>query len=127
MSQAMLEHVNVTVRDPNATAAWLSRVFGWDIRWQGPAISGGETIHIGTNNQYLAIYNPGKTPAHANDTYGRAGGLNHIALVVDDLDDIEKRVRSEGFKIGAHYDYEPGRRFYFDDDNGIEFEVVQYD
>jgi hypothetical protein len=26
----------------------------------------------------------------------------------------------------AHGDYEPGRRFYFFDPNGIEFEVVSY-
>lgn len=34
--QATLEHVNLTVPDPDATAAWLCEVFGWHIRWQGP-------------------------------------------------------------------------------------------
>lgn len=44
---AILEHVNLTVSDPAATAAWLSELFGWRTRWQGPAINGGETAHVG--------------------------------------------------------------------------------
>ncbi|MGJ8556368.1 MAG: VOC family protein, partial [Sulfitobacter geojensis] len=31
------------------------------------------------------------------------------------------------FKTSNHADYEPGRRFYFHDTDGVEFEVVQYD
>ncbi len=55
------------------------------------------------------------------------GGLNHWAVVVDDLDAVEERVISEGFTPKSHADYEPGRRFYFYDNDGIEIEVVQYD
>ena len=39
MSQAMLEHVNVTVTDPEKTAALLCELFDWRIRWQGPSQS----------------------------------------------------------------------------------------
>jgi hypothetical protein len=35
--------------------------------------------------------------------------------------------RAQGLKIGTHHDYEPGRRIYFHDADGIEYEVVQYD
>ena len=31
-----------------------------------------------------------------------------------------------GFKPINHADYEPGRRFYFHDHDGIEYEVVSY-
>ena len=44
---AILEHVNVTVSDPKATAAWLGAVFDWKIRWEGDAMSGGYTAHVG--------------------------------------------------------------------------------
>ena len=30
-----LEHANITVSDPEKTAAWMQTVFGWRIRWQG--------------------------------------------------------------------------------------------
>ena len=32
-----------------------------------------------------------------------------------------------GFTPYSHGDYEPGRRFYFTDGAGIEFEIVSYD
>jgi len=45
---------------------------------------------------------------------------------VDDLDSVEAKVITHGLMPFNHGDYEPGRRFYFFDDNGIEFEVVSY-
>ena len=124
---AMLEHTNFTVSDPAATAAWMEQIFGWHIRWQGDAMAGGHTKHVGTDTHYVALYCPG-TPAPATeDSYKTVGGLNHIAVVVDDLDATEARVKAQGFISGNHADYEPGRRFYFHDSDGIEYEVVQYD
>ncbi len=125
---AMLEHTNLTVSDPEATAAWMADLFGWHIRWSGEAIDAGRTVHVGTDTQYLALYAPGGATGPAKDnSYKTIGGLNHIAVVVEDLDAMERKVAAKGFAIGQHYDYEPGRRFYFDDADGIEFEVVQYD
>ena len=122
-----LEHANYTVSDPKKTAKWMCDLFDWEIRWQGDAISGGHTIHVGTEDQYLALYTPpakAKTPVDSN--YATTGGLNHIAITVDDLDAMEQAVLAHGFKTGNHGDYEPGRRFYFHDDDGIEYEVVSY-
>ena len=127
-TMARLEHVNMTVKDPTATGAMLQRIFGWRIRWQGAAINGGFTIHLGDDDTYLAIYSgPDDTLTSRGDqSYRTAGGLNHIGVVVDDLDAIEQKVRSEGLTPQAHADYEPGRRFYFDDHDGIEIEVISY-
>ncbi|KMW58308.1 Glyoxalase family protein [Candidatus Rhodobacter oscarellae] len=124
---AMLEHVNVTVADPKATAAWLQEIFGWHTRWAGDSIYGGLTVHVGTDAQYLALYAPPEPPKGQAHSYTHINGLNHIAVVVDDLDATEARVKGKGFSVGEHYDYEPGRRFYFDSPEGIEFEVVEYD
>ena len=41
MSQIQLEHVNITVSDPDKTAAWMYEVFDWPVRWQGPALGSG--------------------------------------------------------------------------------------
>lgn len=127
MGNARLEHANVTVRDSGATAKWMEEVFGWHIRWQGDAKNGGYSIHIGTDDWYLAVFTPKDGAASPqDDSYQTSGGLNHLAVVVDDLDDTEKLVNAAGFKSHSHADYEPGRRFYFDDADGIEFEVVEY-
>ncbi len=122
-----LEHLNVTVSDPDATAARLGDLFGWTVRWQGASIHGGRSIHVGTADDYIALYAMGPKAGGAKNTYITVGGLNHIGVVVDDLDAAEARVRAAGLVPTSHADYEPGRRFYFDDPDGIEFEVVSYD
>lgn len=122
-----LEHANVTVSDPHKTATWLDQVFGWKIRWEGESIYGGYTVHVGNDSSYLALYAPEHAATGAADnSYNVRGGLNHLAVVVDDLDLVEDRVKKAGFTPGSHADYEPGRRFYFHDSDGIEFEVVSY-
>lgn len=124
---ALLEHANVTVSDGDATAAWMGDLFGWHIRWKGAAKGTGQSIHVGTDTQYLALYTPGEGISDKPDSYHTCGGLNHIAVVVDDLDAVEKAVTDAGFPTSNHADYEPGRRFYFHDHDNIEYEVVQYD
>ena len=126
MATATLEHLNITVTDPHATAAWMERVFGWHIRWEGPAISDGYTVHVGDDDRYVALYTPGTPKAPAGSSYTHVGGFNHLAVVVDDLDAPEARIAAEGFTPKSHADYEPGRRFYFNDADGIEVEVVSY-
>lgn len=121
-----LEHLNVTVRDPDATAAMLADLFGWRVRWQGSAIHGGRSVHVGGTDTYLAVYaGPGEQTG-AGNSYAQRGGLNHIGVVVDDLDAVEARVKAHGYEPVNHADYEPGRRFYFREENGIEIEVVSY-
>jgi hypothetical protein len=60
------------------------------------------------------------------DSYRHLLGLNHLGIVVDDLDAAEKAVLAAGFQPHLHADYEPGRRFYFKDNNELEFEVICY-
>ncbi len=127
MSQARIEHVNYTVRDPRASAALLAGLFGWRTRWEGESLGGGYTVHVGSESDYIALYTgPGRDPTPAQDSYRQLGGLNHVGVVVDDLDACEARVLAAGLQTTNHGDYEPGRRFYFRDGDGIEYEVVSY-
>ena len=120
-----LEHVNVTVGDADRSAALIAGLFGWSVRWSGPSMNGGRTVLVGTERQYLALYS-------TRNSDGRPLGwtkgmpLNHVAVEVDDLDAMERKVVEAGLEPFAHGDYEPGRRFYFFDPDGIEFEVVSY-
>lgn len=123
---AALEHVNITVRDPARTAAMLCDVFGWTVRWSGPAKSGGRTFHVGGADTYLAVYTPPPGAQLGAADSALYGGLNHVGVLVDDLDAVEMRVRDAGLTPFNHGDYEPGRRFYFLDHDGVEFEVVSY-
>lgn len=125
--KATLEHVNVTVSDPDRTAALMCALFGWRVRWSGPAKNGGRSVHVGEEDTYLAVYAWRPAPAAPETaSYEQAGGLNHIGVVVDDLEAVEARVIAAGFAPFSHADYEPGRRFYFRDNDNIEFEIVSY-
>lgn len=126
MSAGSLEHVNITVRNTKEAADLLCKLFDWHIRWEGPSDGGGYNIHVGTDDTYLAIYSTGKPLESNPGKYTHAGGMNHIGIVVDDLDLTEKRVRDAGYEPHAHMDYEPGRRFYFTATDNIEIEVVSY-
>lgn len=123
---AQLEHVNFTVTDPDASAALLVELFGWHVRWTGGAKDNGYTVHVGTDDQYLALYSPPTDPTAPTDAGYQVNGLNHVAMIVDDLDEIERRVRAAGIEPFSFGDYEPGRRFYFLDRDGVEFEIVSY-
>ncbi len=125
MTSAMLEHVNITVADPDRTADALCKLFDWTIRWAGPGMSG-RTVHVGTDDHYIAVYSGTGQKAAKTSNYDTLGGLNHVGVVVDDIDATEARVIAAGYKPVSHADYEPGRRFYFHDADGIEFEVVSY-
>lgn len=124
---ARLEHVNFTVTNPEATADWMEEAFGWHVRWQGPAINGGRTVHVGTDDAYVALFAPADPLQPKVQSYNVIGGLNHVAVVVDDIDAAERAVKQAGFEPHSHADYEPGLRFYFHDADNIEYEVVQYD
>lgn len=125
-SLARLEHINLTVSDPDRTAAMLVGLFGWHVRWEGGSIHDGRTVHVGTDDDYLALYTMPQATTKDGSSYAQVAGLNHIALVVDDLDHVERRVLEAGFATTNHGDYEPGRRFYFCDHDNVEFEIVSY-
>ena len=125
MPSAKLEHVNFTATDPKATAALLCEIFDWRIRWEGAAINDGYTVHVGDDDSYVAVYSRGG-PGEPPNSYETKSGLNHIGIVVKDIDAIEEKVKRAGLKPHSHADYEPGQRFYFYDPDGVEFEVVSY-
>lgn len=123
MLKGQLEHANITVTDPERSSALFQELLGWHERWRGASAMGGKTIHVGDATTYLAIY----TNEAAQGGYRKGVPLNHIGLLVDDLEAAEAVVIAQGLEPFSHGDYEPGRRFYFFDWDGIEFEVVSYE
>lgn len=122
MPQGTIEHVNLTVSDIERSSVLLQQLLGWHERWRGPAMGDGETIHVGDEVRYLALY----TDRKPRGPYEKGAPLNHVGFQVDDLDAAERVVLEAGLVSFGHDDYEPGRRFYFFDWDGIEFEVVSY-
>ena len=120
-----LEHINVTLNDIDTAAKALKNIFSWHIRWEGESKDNGRTIHIGSEDSYLALYSHNESKKE-NTSHKSIGHLNHIGILVEDLDDIESKIKQAGFRTHNHGDYEPGRRFYFHLEESLEVEVVSY-
>ncbi len=125
MPALRLEHVNLTVSNPERSAAMFADIFGWHERWRGPALGGGFSIHLGSTEDYIVFYT-GPDGEHADAHWTKGVPLNHVGVEVDDLNATEARVIAAGLTPFSHGDYAPGRRFYFFDPDGIEWEVVSY-
>jgi hypothetical protein len=125
-SQAILEHLNISVSDAKNTAQVLCRLFDWQIRWSGTNSDNQFSCHVGTAQSYLALYTPLNSVEGHDIPYQSIGRMNHVGVVVDDISEIKKRVEDEGLVVHHEADYEPGRRFYFNLDDAIEVEVVSY-
>ena len=125
MKAAFLEHANITVADPDELASLLCSIFSWQVRWRGKAKNNGYTVHVGNESSYLALYKPTSFSAVAGD-YQTKANVNHIGIVVQHLDDTEKKVLEMNLHTFNHGDYEPGKRFYFMAQEHIEVEVVSY-
>lgn len=125
MAAPRIEHVNITVSSPERAADLMKELFGWHIRWDGPARDGGRTIHVGSDDNYLALYSP--PDASSDYAFGQGTPLNHIGVQVDNLAAVEARVVAAGFHPRFQGVYEPGpTHFYFTDHDGIEYEIVSY-
>ncbi len=119
-----IEHVNLTVSNLPRSLDFYRRLFGWDVRWQGTTAGGTPAAHLGDERCYIALFEAPKAGRWAIDY--EAVGFNHFGVVVDDLDAMTRRLDELGAEHGLEQDYEPGRRVYFIDPDGIEVELVQY-
>jgi glyoxylase I family protein len=121
-----LEHVNLTVQDLDRSVAFYQSLLGLDVRWSGKALGSKGPVraaHVGDDRCYLALFEA-EEPSSATLDYGRAG-LNHFGFMVDDLK--ATRGRAIGLGVTPHFEpeYEPDRRFYIFDPDGIEIELVE--
>ncbi len=120
-----LEHVNLTVSDLDRSIDFYCRLLGLRVRWRGTLNSGLTGAHVGDDDMFIALFQssePGRVGSDYEDV-----GLNHFGFVVDDLDDYKGRLIEMGFPPHSEQDYDPGRRLYVRDPDGIEIELVEYD
>lgn len=126
MSQAYLEHANISVSNPDKSAKRLCDLFNWTVRWSGPSMDDGYTVHVGGSNSYVALYSCGKIHNRNKLDHTQLANLNHIAVAVSDLEKTEEIAKKLGLKPFNFREYNPGRSFYLVDDDGLEIEVVCY-
>ena len=120
-----LEHVNLTVSNLDRSIDFYCRLLGLRVRWRGTLSSGLAGAHVGDDDMYIALFQSREPGAVSSDYDGV--GLNHFGFVVDDLADCKGRLIEMGAPPHSEQDYDPGRRLYVMDPDGIELELVEYD
>ncbi|MEH6585008.1 MAG: VOC family protein [Halioglobus sp.] len=119
-----IEHANITVSDVRASVEFYLQLMGGKVRWEGTNSSGRRAAHIGDDRTYLSLFEAADA-ARAPQDYA-ASGFNHLGFEVDDLASYRETLVQMGVQIKGEEDYEPGRRLYFYDPDGIEIELVEY-
>ena len=76
MPTGRLEHANISVTDPDRSAALLMDMLDWEERWRGPSMKYGRSVHVGAKHDYIALY----TGDHVSGEYTKGNPLNHVAL-----------------------------------------------
>jgi catechol 2,3-dioxygenase-like lactoylglutathione lyase family enzyme len=123
-----LDHANLTVRDVEGVTRFLAHAFpGFRVRGRGRDCAGLSWVHVGDDATYLSLLTASGSPADPFVAYGGAPGLNHLGFEVDDVDAIRGRLRAAGYRESSvAYDHPHRRRAYFYDDEGNEWEFVQF-
>ena len=116
-----VEHANIYVSSLDESVRFLTTALpDFQIRGRGTN-NGIEWLHIGTDLTYLALNET------ADQQAIHASKLNHIGFVVDDVASVKVRLLDagyeEGFVSGPH---EHRKRLYFLDNDGLEWEFVEY-
>ena len=124
-----LEHVNLVVKDMDATLDFIQTAFpDWKVRGKGESewySKKRQWLHVGTDEYYITL-NEG-SDNNNRDLKGHSSGLAHIGFAVDDVEGISSRLQAKGYEIDTIGADHPHRKtIYFIDPAGFEFEFIQY-
>lgn len=125
---ARLDHANLIVHDIDAAIRFLQTAFpDFAVRGGGTSPLGARWVHIGTDDTYLALNEATREAGEPWVPYSGKPGLNHLGFEVDDADAVRERLRAAGYQDTTVPNAHPARkRVYFHDDEGNDWEFVQY-
>lgn len=129
MTQPRLEHANIVVTRIEPTVAFLAAAFPeWRVRGEGAGEWNGKArrwLHFGDDDFYVTLNDNGE--GAPRDLKGHAPGLAHLGFVVSSLDEVIARLKKAGHEPSQWGPEHPHRRnVYYIDDEGLEFEFVEY-
>lgn len=124
-----IEHANITVPDIDDAIRFLKIVApDFKVRKNANPTDSYRWVHIGNEECYFALQEPhlDGNPKNQPQTYINYG-INHMALIVSDIQTIEKKLTDCDFKKGIETPKEKYRkRVYYYDKAGFEWELVEY-
>lgn len=124
-----IEHVNITVPDIDEAIRFLKIIApDFEVRKDEKPLNSYRWVHIGNEAYYFALQEPhldsdSKKQLQTYKNYG----INHVALVVSNIEEIEKTLLDSGYDRGIDTPVEKHRkRAYYYDKAGFEWELVEY-
>lgn len=124
-----IEHFNITVPDIDAAIDFLKTVApDFIVRKDSTPSDSYRWVHIGNDECYIALQEAhlDAEPIKQLQSY-KNYGVNHIGLIVSNVDEVEERLIKNGYKKGIETRIEKFRkRIYYYDSAGFEWEFVEY-
>ncbi len=122
-----IEHINITVANIDKSCDYYYQLFGFEKSWEGTAFAEKGNVracHVKKGDIYLSFFEAEEMGSYQSN-YG-INGINHFALEVESLLPYREKLKHLNIKIHIDENYEPGKRIYFFDLNGVEIELVEY-
>jgi len=126
-----LDHLNLSVRDFEETAAWYGRVFGFEVVEREIDDAGRPWGVLRAGDALLCIYEHPELRFEEPDARRTRGvhGINHFGLRITDRDAWEKTMEREGIvaAYGGPVHWPHATAWYVKDPTGYEIEVALWD
>lgn len=124
-----IEHANITVPNIDEAIRFLMAAApDFHIRKDETSERGFRWVHIGNDEFYFALQEAhvGAVAESPKPTY-KNYGVNHIALVVGDIEEVQRALTGAGYQRSIDAPSEKFRkRLYFYDGFGFEWEFIEY-
>jgi len=131
MAVKQLDHLNLSVRDFEETAAWYRRVFGFDVVQDETDAQGVRWGVIRGGDAMLCIYEYAELDFEQPDAARDAGrhSIKHFALRITDSTAFLENARAVGatFHYGGEVDWPNSTSWYVTDPTGYMIEVALWD
>ena len=123
-----MEHANLTVRDLDGMIRFLQTAFPeFKVRRDVRGSDGSRWVHIGTEDNYIALNPASAKPSIPWMPYSGRAGVNHLGYEVDDAEALRQRLKAAGYKESTPANaHKYRKRVYFHDPEGNDWEFVQY-
>ena len=121
-----IDHIAIVVSDMDVAVEFYTEVLGFNLIKDGRTEGGEKKTFIGSKSKVILAMTEDKNRRSPDEGY--AGGVNHIAFGVKDVEKAGKLLKERGVDFIEEKIDEDGkiRAYHFLDPDGLELEICGY-